>query len=297
MINVSELKKYNQHVIPIIESAYENFTPTEKNIAEFFLQRQAPEDLSASHIANLLHVSESSLSRFSKKCGFSGYREFSYLYKQSMQRDQTDDKNTELTHLVIDTYQDLLSKSFSMVDVEKIKRICQMIKQASIIYAYGVGNSSNCADEFKLRFMRFGRKIISESNHHTMRIQSTSMTKTDLVIGISISGKTREVIESLKKAHENGAGTILITSNNDNYFHKFCDEVFLVAVKKSLDEGRFISPQFPVLIMIDLLFAYYLNNSADNAIYQQTITDFKESQIDYLEDEWWQLYKNLIGSL
>lgn len=278
---MNTFQKYDQHVISIIESSYENFTPTEKIIADFFIKGQKPDELTATTIADLLHVSEASLSRFSKKCGFSGYREFSYLFKQSMERDKTDDKNTELTHLVIDTYQDLLSKSFAMVDVDKIKRICHMINQSSIIYAYGVGNSSNCADEFKLRFMRFGKKIISESNHHTMRIQASSMTDKDLVIGISISGKTKEVIESLEKAHKNGASTILFTSNNHDYFSQFCDEVFLVAVKKNLDEGRFISPQFPVLIMIDLLFAYYLNSFDNQQNYFKTISEFKGTQIDF----------------
>lgn len=276
-------KKYNQNVVSVIESVYENFTPTEKRIADYFISNKESDDFSASRLSNRVHVSESSLSRFAKKCGFSGYREFSYRYKESLDRKEVDEKNTELTHLVIDTYQDLLSKSFSMVDVEMIKRICDEINRASIIYTYGVGNSSTCADEFKLRFMRFGRKIISESNHHTMRIQASSMTEKDLVIGISISGKTREVIQSLKTAKQNGARTILITSNNQTHFHDFCDEVFLVAVKKNLEEGRFISPQFPVLVMIDLLFAYYINHSQQNTgAYKKTISEFKESPIDYM---------------
>lgn len=277
-------KKYKQNIISIVESVYENLTPTEKRVADYFINFKKVNDLSAKEVAEQIHVSESSLSRFAQKCGFSGYREFSFRYKETLSHKEVDKKNTELTTLVIDTYQDLLSKSFSMVDLDKIKRICDEIRKASVIYTYGVGNSSNCADEFKLRFMRFGFKIISESNHHTMRIQASSMGETDLVIGISISGKTREVIESLKTAKKNNARTILITSNDQANFQNFCDEVFLVAIKKNLDEGRFISPQFPVLVMLDLLFAHFLNYSEHNTgLYTKTISEFKKSQIDYID--------------
>lgn len=94
----------------------------------------------------------------------------------------------------------------------------------------------------------------------------------------------REVIESLKTAKKNNARTILITSNDQANFQNFCDEVFLVAIKKNLDEGRFISPQFPVLVMLDLLFAHFLNYSEHNTgLYTKTISEFKKSQIDYID--------------
>ena len=49
-------------------------------------------DFSAKEIAKHLFVSEASLSRFAKKCGFRGYREFIYQYEESFE-----EKNKE-TH-------------------------------------------------------------------------------------------------------------------------------------------------------------------------------------------------------
>lgn len=42
-------------------------------------------DFSAKEIAKHLFVSEASLSRFAKKCGFRGYREFIYQYEESFE--------------------------------------------------------------------------------------------------------------------------------------------------------------------------------------------------------------------
>ena len=72
---------YVKSVIPIIESNYENFTALEKNIADFFMKNEEKMDFSAKEIAKHLFVSEASLSRFAKKCGFRGYREFINMRK------------------------------------------------------------------------------------------------------------------------------------------------------------------------------------------------------------------------
>lgn len=67
----------NKSVVPVIESVYENFTTLEKNIADFFINNvDKDEDFSAINISKKLHVSEATLTRFPKKCGYTGYREF-----------------------------------------------------------------------------------------------------------------------------------------------------------------------------------------------------------------------------
>ena len=94
---------YVKSVIPIIESNYENFTALERTIADFFMKNQKKVDFSAKEIAKRLFVSEASLSRFAKKCGYRGYREFIYQYEETFE-----EKNKELTghtRQVLNTYQ------------------------------------------------------------------------------------------------------------------------------------------------------------------------------------------------
>ena len=74
MINFESETKQN------IRSCYDEMTPVEKNIAEFFLNNTEKCDLSSKNIAKLLYVSEASLSRFAKKCGYKGYRELTFSY-------------------------------------------------------------------------------------------------------------------------------------------------------------------------------------------------------------------------
>ena len=68
--------EYLKSVITIIEENYINFTNVEKVIADFFRANKEDLDFSAKNISEQLFVSEASLSRFAKKCGYRGYREF-----------------------------------------------------------------------------------------------------------------------------------------------------------------------------------------------------------------------------
>ena len=77
------MKEYQKSIVPHIESLYDNFTPSEKTIADFFIYNMEEVDISSKNLSKTLFVSEASISRFAKKCGFDGYRQFAYVYKQS----------------------------------------------------------------------------------------------------------------------------------------------------------------------------------------------------------------------
>ena len=187
---------YVKSVIPIIESNYENFTALEKNIADFFMKNEEKMDFSAKEIAKHLFVSEASLSRFAKKCGFRGYREFIYQYEESFE-----EKNKELTghtRTVLNMYQELLNKTYSLMDEAQIIRIC------------GKGSSGLAAREMRLRFMRIGVDINSIQDPDLMRMQAVFQKEGCLVIGISISGESEDVCYLLEESKKRGADTILI---------------------------------------------------------------------------------------
>ncbi len=77
------MNNYIKSIVPIVEAKYDSFTNVEKNIADFFLKNQRKIDFSAQNVAKEIFVSEASLSRFAKKCGFHGYREFIYQYEKT----------------------------------------------------------------------------------------------------------------------------------------------------------------------------------------------------------------------
>ena len=120
------MEKYAKTIIPTIEANYERYTETERHIADYFLKNDAIGDLSAEFISTELSVSPASLSRFAKKSGYQGYREFVYEYRNSYVEKTTVEQ--EESRLVLDTYQSLLNKVYNLLDEAQIKRIVEKLK-------------------------------------------------------------------------------------------------------------------------------------------------------------------------
>lgn len=251
------MKNSHENVIPLIESIYHSFTPLEKTIGDFFIHNKKEMDFSSKHISQTLFVSEASLSRFAKKCGFQGYREFIYQYKQNFVPGR-DAITSDYTQNVMNNYQELLNKSYALINPSQMDRVANLLSAKKRVYIYGVGSSGIAARELKLRFMRVGVNIEAVTDSHMMRMNSVILDEDCFVIAISISGQTEEVIQSLKAARKRGSATLLMTANKNKEFHSFCDELLLFAVKEHLDHGKAISPQFPILVMSDILYAHYL---------------------------------------
>ncbi len=255
------MEYYLKSVIPIIESNYNNFTAVEKNIADFFIQNRKKLDFSAKSVAEHLFVSEASLSRFAKKCGYRGYREFIYQYEETFVEKQ--ESMTGNTRMVLNAYQELLNKTYSLVDEVQIGRIARYLNQAERVFACGRGSSGFAAREMELRFMRIGVDIDSLQDSDLMRMQAVFQDKRSLVFGISISGSAEEVMYLLREAHKRGAKTILLTANNKEIYDQFCTEVVLLPSLKHLNHGNVISPQFPILVMLDIIYSCYVERDKD----------------------------------
>ena len=124
------MEKYAKTIIPTIEANYERYTETERHIADYFLKNDAIGDLSAEFISTELSVSPASLSRFAKKSGYQGYREFVYEYRNSYVEKTTVEQ--EESRLVLDTYQSLLNKVYNLLDEAQIKRIVEKLRVANV---------------------------------------------------------------------------------------------------------------------------------------------------------------------
>ena len=270
------MEQYEKTIIPMIESIYENFTPLEKTIADFFINNKERLDFSSRNIAKRLYISEASLSRFAKKCGFKGYREFLFHYERDFEEPVliADDYAKQ----VLNTYQELLNKSYALLDQEQLRRVVDVFSHKKRVYVYGRGSSGLVAQEMKLRFMRIGVNMEAIVDSDIMPMNSVLISDDCAVVGISISGKTKEVIHSLQAAKSQGAFTILMTSMKEREFANFCDEVILFAVKEYLNNGKIISPQFPILIMIDILYSYFLQSDKfhKEALHDYTLNALSE---------------------
>ena len=226
-----------------IEAAQSDMTQVEHTIANYFLNNEELTDFSSKRISALLYVSEATLSRFAKKCGFKGYREF-------------------------------------------IRRIAGLLNVSRRVFVYGMGSSGNVAEEFQLRFMRIGLDVTAVTDSQMIQMSAALVEERMLVIAISLSGTTREIVESIRIAKSRNAKVIFITANPAPETAARCDEVLRVAYLKNLDTGTKISPQFSILVMIDILYSYYFANDSyfKAQKYKETLSAIQGKHKGAMED-------------
>ena len=246
-------------IATIIDLHFEELTELEQEIARYFLQAETiQDDLSSQQVTQKLHISQASLTRFAKKCGFTGYREFVFQYQhQASKPDTHSHKHSPLTKRVLRSYSIMREQTQDLIDEEQLERVAQLIDDAERVYFFGTGSSGLIAREMKLRFMRLGVVCEALTDQDGFAWTTSIMDENCLVLGFSLSGTTQSVLDSLLDAKEMGAKTILFTSAPNKNSQAYTETVLVASHSQSSYIQR-ISAQLPMLILIDLIYAYFL---------------------------------------
>ena len=246
-------------IATIIDLHFEELTELEQEIARYFLQAETiQDDLSSQQVTQKLHISQAALTRFAKKCGFTGYREFVFQYQhQASKPDTHSHKHSPLTKRVLRSYSIMREQTQDLIDEEQLERVAQLIDNAERVYFFGTGSSGLIAREMKLRFMRLGVVCEALTDQDGFAWTTSIMDENCLVLGFSLSGTTQSVLDSLLDAKEMGAKTILFTSAPNKNSQAYT-ETILVANHSQSSYIQRISAQLPMLILIDLIYAYFL---------------------------------------
>ncbi len=256
---------------------YDTLTSVERTVADYFLKNEREMDFSSKNISNVLHVSEATLSRFAKKCGYKGYREFIFDYEKELKKELQEQGVSALTRKVRKIYERLMEESFQLLDERKVEKAALLMSTHSRVLVCGMGSSGYAAREFQLRFMRLGMDIQAMTDSQMIQMSGALMSEQTLLIAITLSGKTTEILEVVQAAREKEAKIILITASKDTALLSKCDLVFPVASAKNLDAGILISPQFPILVLVDVLYSYYFEHDPQTKLqnYYETVSAIK----------------------
>ena len=236
-------------------NSYNNMTPVERSIADFFLSNTEKMDFSSKNISKRLYVSEAALSRFSKKCGYKGYRELIFSYEKDLENDiPKEDMEPDIssfTKKIKGSYASILQEEFGLLNEKQIRKVVEKLENARKIYIFGIGSPGLIAKEFQQRFIRIGLPMEAVTDAQLMQMCAALTDEETLVIAISLSGKTKEVNNSVRIAKKKGASVVYITINESAETAECCDELIRVAGTKNAEAGNMVSPQFSLLMLFE----------------------------------------------
>ena len=236
----------------------------EKKIANFILDN--PEkilDLTVEQISSEINVAKSSIIRFSKNLGFSGFREFKVnLAKYSTVRKNlifenisSNDTEDSIIQKVFISNINTLENTYNILNTESFKSAVTALSNAEKIFFTGVGTSAPIANDAYYRFMRIGLPAVSITDPHINRISASMMNSNCVILGISHTGMTIETVETMKLAKKNGAVTICLTSFSNNAITEVSDIKLVISSTETVMMNEAISSRIAQLAVLDSLYA------------------------------------------
>lgn len=249
-------------LIPHIRMKQEQMTVTERRIIDYLLN---PSNLdfqtSLKDIATDLDVSEALIVKVAKLLGFKGFRELRTVLSEQLQ--QQDIEQFELSQQ--DTTQDLIDKVFNLsyqtisegraiVSPEIMEQAAKCFFNARQRDLYAAGGSNTICDDIFHKFLRIGVRCNSYRDIHFMMMSASLLSEQDVVLVVSHSGKTSDLLRATKIAKENGAKIICITHSNISPIAELADFVICTPAPDSPLLGKNASARILQLILVDAFF-------------------------------------------
>lgn len=245
-----------------ISEKLESLSTAERKVAECALAE--PKwfvHAAVAEIANHATVSQPTVIRFCRSLGYKGLPEFKLALSASMSHaglpyvheelNIDDDMGDVMEKMLGNTAAAILGARRTLSQSELEKAIT-MLAHARRIEFYGVGNSGIVAQDAQHKFFRFGISTVAYSDTHIQLMAAAVLSSEDILVVISNSGSSIEVLDAVGIAKDNGAKVIAIT-RFDSPLAQLADCVLAVLVQEDSSRYTPMVSRLLQLAIVDIL--------------------------------------------
>lgn len=197
-------------------------------------------------LADAVHVSTSTVMRFCKKLGCDGYAEFRVKFKIYLKEEEKK-RPPEDVEEIINFFQGVKTAVYE----ESITRVTTLIQEADQLIFIGLGTSGILG--------KYGARYFSNLHKYSQYIEDpyypiVADMKDTVVIALSVSGETQEVIKLASRFKEHRCRLISITNTSGSTLAKMSDQnlSYHVAERKVAEEYN-ITTQVPVVFLLETI--------------------------------------------
>ena len=255
-----------------IKMHYNKMGKAEKRIADcIFDNPEKVVSLSIVELAEECGCSEATIVRFSKRIGVSGYQELKLkLASEGKTLPINSSIKTEDSAFVV--YEKLcndiylsLEKTKKVLEPDNLEAACEKIINAKRIVLFGLGNSASVAMDASHKLLRAGLNAIAYNDNHMQVIAASHLTENDVVIAVSHSGASKDIIDALKISKQKKATTISITGRKKSPLLKYTDIPLITSADETEYSILALNSRIVQLAIIDVMYHYILLRQSDMA--------------------------------
>ncbi|MBU9722351.1 MULTISPECIES: MurR/RpiR family transcriptional regulator [Bacillaceae] len=231
-----------------------NFTKSENKIYDY-IQTNNQQVLyhSLTELSEASGVAEATVLRFFRKLGFKGFQDFKFLFAQEVTVQGSNDNDETYMEKIKKNMVQAIEDSYDIVDMDILQQCVDLIEGSSDVVLFGIGSSGIAALDMQTRLMRIGKQVSVITDPHFQTMRTASMNEKTVVIAISLTGSTKDVVDSVAYAKEKNASVVALTNYVKSPLTKYSDYVLLSSAKENpLDSGSLVS-KVTQLFLIDLI--------------------------------------------
>jgi len=228
-------------------------------------------DYVAAHPANVIHisiadlaahcgVSEPTVLRFCRAIGCHGFQDFKLQLAQSLasgasfgQFEVTGEESTgDFKQMVFNTTISNLIDIRDQLDSAQLEQAIALLSQAQRIEFYGYGASGIVATDAQHKFFRLQVTTAAYSDPHMQSMSAGTLTPDDVVIAISQTGRTKELLHVIQLVQKQMAKVIALCPSNTP-MASACDIHVPINVPENTDIYTPLTSRIAHLVVIDVL--------------------------------------------
>lgn len=241
----------------------DEYTETELKIAQYILNhKNLVISSSAQKVADATNTSAAALVRFAKRIGYSGYTQLKLELAKA-----PDEQNDSFDSIILDNdnlevlvkkvqyrNNETFSNTYKLLNLKDLEKTIRWMRSANKIFLFGIGASSIVCEDLYQKLIRINHEVYYFYDMHLGISALSHASEDDIVISVSYSGETNEIIKTQKIAKEQGIKTAAITQSGRTSLDKYSDIVFKVPKEEAELRLGSISSRFSMLILTDLLY-------------------------------------------
>lgn len=251
-------------VLARVRAAFSSLSEAEQRVAIAFQQQPAElVHLSVEELAQHIGVSTATVVRFCQSIGYRGLRDLKLVlaaetlaphHLRIHEAIQPGDSVVTIARKVLQSDQQAIADSMQVLDEIALERAASALLAAARIEFYGVGSSLPIAMDAYYRFSRIGMPATFVSDPHMQAVSAAQLPPGSVAFAISHTGRTKETLDTLRKASAAGATCILLTSHTSTPLGRYADIAVITASRETAFRTEAVASRIAHLSMIDALY-------------------------------------------
>lgn len=251
----------NSPILSEIAAAIPGLRKSEVKVAEYVLK--APQQVMHMRIVDLAQeaqVSEPTIVRFCRGIGCNGFQEFKVRIAQEMAIANNigqfaiaeDDSIEDICDKIADTTIQRLHQVKTQLRYAQVAAAANAISSARRVEFYGFGASGAVAIDAQHKFFRLQVATAAYSDPHMQAMSAVTLSDEDVVVAISQSGRTKDLLHSVELAQQHGARVVSLAPANTP-LSQAADMPIFINIEEDTEQFTPMTSRIAHLMVIDML--------------------------------------------